>query len=321
MKDYTDRIYALHGKPAGYIAVNGNILNINNAGHKVFGLLNGRRITDSKSSKEFKDKATPVLSMITQNLLPDDNKFIRISAKKRIGSDYMDNLLDRVRKDKENIKIFLLEMKPDEIEENKPRAIQSSKKNITKALQEYQNDVKKFSDIMKESVELANILLKSDLPESMWGGKEMRKILANIKSNSEEVYKNHEKFEISTEKSYKGAAYIASILENIDIEKMDKSKIARVMSMLTEEFFKIKNTITKTAQNLYGLFDIDRTFKKITKYPATWFFDSSVFYDFQYAFEESVRNVMKAASIEADTMEPLHVWKVKTIGEFECPTI
>jgi len=86
------------------------------------------------------------------------------------------------------------------------------------------------------------------------------------------------------------------------------------VSRISENFIPVKNMISSLAQILHRLYDIDWVFKKYTGYPTTWFFNSSVFYDFLYSFENLIKSLIKTASIESGFIEPLLVWKVKTTG-------
>ena len=73
--------------------------------------------------------------------------------------------------------------------------------------------------------------------------------------------------------------------------------------------------LSRIIHDFYRLYDIGEVFKKQTGYPPTWFFDSSVFYDFQYGFENLIRHLVRMAKADATLIEPLYDLKVKLTGE------
>lgn len=322
MKDYSDRIFASHGRVIGSIDIGNHSIGINGAGHKVFGMLDDRRLTESKSSKEFLNKASPILSMVMSNLIPTD-EVIRISARKSQDNDLMEAVLDSIQRNKDNAKVFVLEMKPDEITENKPKQVQAySRLQTVGSMSQYAQDLRNFTDAMTETRHMSEILLRTNLPSTMWGGKEVGNILSSVKSDMEMMDSDLNRFEIITENSIRGCEYIISAMKSGLSEKsIEKIGLNKVAGKMTNNFYQIKGTLSKLAQTLHGLFNIDRMFKKHTGYPTTWFFDSSIFYDFMYGFENVVNSLVRAIAIEKGIIEPLFVWKVKSTGETKCQNI
>jgi hypothetical protein len=81
---------------------------------------------------------------------------------------------------------------------------------------------------------------------------------------------------------------------------------------MINDFFSVKNKVSKTVGVLYPLFSIDKIFKKATGYPTTWAFDPSTFYDFQYCYDGLVKKLVRLAKLEMSAIEPMFIWKVKT---------
>lgn len=308
MTDYSDRIFAVHGKPIGIVEAGPHTIGINGGGRKVFGLLDGRRLTESKSSKEFLEKAAPVLAMIMSNLIQKDEA-IRVSAKRK-DSSLLNQVLDSIRKEKEKAEVFVLEIKPDEITENKPKEIKASNRDeILSSMIRYADDLGKFEEAVKETHHMAEILLKTNLPMTMWGGREVANVLSSVKSDLEEMSPYVKRFEYLKESSVKGSEYIAQALrKNLDPSTLMKIGVGKVKGKMTENFYEMKGTMSRLAQVLHRLFNADRLFKKHTGYPTTWFFDSSIYYDFLYGFENIISNLIRSAMIEKGTIEPLFVW-------------
>jgi len=84
---------------------------------------------------------------------------------------------------------------------------------------------------------------------------------------------------------------------------------------IIEDFSTIKTYLAELAQTLQKLYVIDTTFKKFTGYPASWFIMSSILMDFLFEFESLIGNIVKTSSVEANTIEPLLVWKIKSTGD------
>lgn len=322
MKDYSDRIFASHGKSLGSVGIGDHTIGINGAGHKVFGMLDERRLTESRSPQEFLKKAAPVLGMVMSNFVPTD-EMIRVSAKQAPGNELMDTILDSIRRDKENAKIFVLQIKPDEITQNKPKQVQAyNKLQTVSSMAQYSEDLKNFQEAFDETRQMSDILLKTSLPSTMWGGKEVGNILSNVKTDMDEISRDLDQFEILVENSVRGSEYIVSAMKSsLSKEGMKKIGLHKVTGKMTNNFYDIKGTMSRLAQTLHGLFNIDRTFKKHTGYPTTWFFDSSIFYDFMYGFENLINSLVRAIAIEKGIIEPLFVWKVQSTGETKCQTI
>jgi hypothetical protein len=88
----------------------------------------------------------------------------------------------------------------------------------------------------------------------------------------------------------------------------------RASSKLINDFFTIKKAMSNMVHALYDLYDIDWVFKKYAGYPTTWFFNSSIFFNFINGYDTMVENLIKAVKIESDMIEPLFVWNIK-VGE------
>lgn len=317
MKNYSDRLFALNGHIVGEIQLGSNTIRIGTGNRHVFGTLNNRRITDSKSSKEFLSKAVPVISMIAVDLYPEE----KISVGIKESSDLLDNILDQIRKNKNDIEIEVFKYKPDEITQNKPRIIRASNDSqMIKKTNYYINKLNNISENIKESVKLGEILLRSKLPKTMWGEKEIRKVLSSISSDLNSMKKDKlNMLDSNIEHSDRSARYLVLGLRNFCDDT--KSIVSKEAGTMINNFFKLKDMISNLSQIFYDLFNIDPLFKKFTGYPTTWFFNSSIYYDFLYSFENLIKDLITATKIESEIIEPLFVWKVKVTGDNKCQTI
>lgn len=310
MKDYSDGIFGNKGDIVGYLDTGDDEISLRKGGHNFFGCLNNRRITESKSPKEFMEKAAPVLAMVTASFCPKSPFKINAYWSKEANSGMLDSILDAIRKNRENLEVAVLTYYPDEITQNKPKDLQAfDDREMVSRVAAYAKDMKDFYDIIDEMNKLATILLRTKFSSSMWGAKDVHKILAKIpneiESAASDFIVDHYK-----EDSEKHAGRI--LLASRDPNLFRRANIPAMAGHLIKNFFVLKRAMSNIAQIYHPLYRIDAAFKKYTGYPTTWFFNSSVFYDYLYNYDNHVNNLAKMAKIESDTIEPLFAWKVKT---------
>lgn len=302
----SDRLFAPKGKTQGILEINQDNILISRYKRHILSYLNNSRLTESKSSKNFITKSMPVLSMLINELAPK-----RINLKQSNENNMLNQLVDVLNRNKNDLEVFVLKLKPDEIVQNKPRQIQAAYNGLPSRIDGYQEDILKISENIKDIKHLSNILLGTTLPKTMWGAKEVQKVLSNMQDENQNI--NIDKIDFYTEKTKNASEFLNKVISrgiNVNLENLN-----RVIKNISNNFFNIKNIISSMAQNLYGLFDINKTFKNATGYPATWFLDSSIFYDFCYDFENLVNDMIKCARLENNVIEPILIWKIKTVAK------
>jgi hypothetical protein len=253
------------------------------------------------------ENTTPILSMLVEEMFPENTIRLKTS-----NTNLMENLVNRLQNNKKDLEVFLLKLKPDEIVQNKPREIQAAHNELSGRIKSYRRDILKIADNVKETKHLSDILLRTQLPKTMWGSKGIQKTLSNIQEEMQNSI-NIDNFEFHTERAKNASEFLDEVIYKN--ARLKKEAMDELVKNISNNFFQIKRVIGSMAQNLYALFDIDKTFKKATGYPATWFFDSSIFYDFKYNFENLVKSMIRCARLEADVIGPLFVWKVKATAK------
>jgi hypothetical protein len=264
------------------------------------GMLNGCSLTESDTLKKFSSRSIPVLSLIAINL----GKNFGIKGWKTADS-LLDPLLDEIKKHVVDVEVQVLDAAPDEITDNTPKEMKTAK--ILNGVAEYRNSLDGFKEVLIDTRRQAEILLKTKLPSSMWGEKKVAVVLSSVKAELLPIGQWENDLDIIMESSdRKSWATLSRLSKTAGLSKsMVKQAVGETATDVVDKFMQIKKGMSVLAETLYRLSSIDGVFKTSTGYPATWFFDSSVFYDFLYNYENLVASLIKTARIESSTMVPL----------------
>jgi hypothetical protein len=282
-------------------------LAITASGKSLMGFLGRSNLTVSETSARFVSKAMPVLWRIA---VPEiGSGVVKVWRSAKAGKP-VDEFLRGMEKER-GVKVRELERQPDENEENLPRETQASK-NILKSINNYRGDVRSVAEVVEETKKLSESLIRMRLPDNMWGIKDVKKLIASVKSGMDDLNDSFDKFEIAIESTDRKADMALSLMRYAGAIK--KESIDKTVTGLAKDFFTTKELISKMAQVLYPLFSIDGMFKKATGYPTTWAFDPSTFYDFKFNYDELIKGLVRLAKSEASVIEPMFIWKVQTNG-------
>jgi len=300
------------GEILAHLQVGSDCINISKVGKYFNALLNNRTIISARTEKDFIKKASPVLSHIVNKVC--------VNAKtdslrwKRVEHNYtkmIDNVLEDIEKDGKPAKVFVLEVKPDQIQDNRTTGYQaSSKGNIVHKLDEYRFHLKKFGETIENLNQTSGVLLRTDLDKNMWGSKKVMDIISDVKYDTDLLARDYKKMDCCLERSEDNAQKMQIIAKR----RAPVIQAKKIAGNVIENFALMKSFMSELAQVLHRLYIIDGTFKSCVGYPATWFFDGSIFMDFMFEYENLIGHLIKSASLETDTIEPLLVWKIKLTG-------
>lgn len=284
----------------GALYIGHDTLYFRRAYNRYEGVLNGCSLTESDTSKKFSSRSGPVLSLIAVNL----GKNCGIKGWKTADT-LLDPLLDEIKKHTEDVEVQVLDAAPDEITENTPKEMKTAE--IINGVAEYRNSLDGFKEVLIDTRRQAEILLRTKLPSTMWGEKKVTSVLSSIKSELSDIGSWENDLEIVIESSErKSWATLSRLSKTAGLSKsMVKQSVGETAVDMIDKFLKIKKDMSVLSETLYRLSSIDGVFKTSTGYPATWFFDSSIFYDFLYNYENLVASLIKTARIESSTMIPL----------------
>jgi methyl-accepting chemotaxis protein len=284
--------------------IGSDTINISKNGKHFYTLLNRRSVFESKSEKDLINRTSPVISALLKTLCKQGNiKEIQI-AKKKDYREMLDMTMKGISDNLGNVEVSVLEMVPDEIEDNSPAEVRTAN---FKDLQSVNENFLSISENIENLKHVSSILLKTNLPKDMWGSKEVTSVFNSVKSNMDSMSDSLEHAGTCAEKSEGLLRYLSSFNEKTSNIQQTRTIVGNIL----ENFSTIKTALSELSQNSHGLYDIDSTFKRCTGYPATWFLNSSILYDFLFEFETLIENLIKMSKIEGNIIGPLLVWKVQ----------
>jgi hypothetical protein len=262
---------------------------------------NSNAVIDAKVSDE---SFWPITGLLVRSAIRRPNTEIVIKAEKTF-SDFVTTLMDAINKSKQE-KVRVLEEKPDELTENS--APEEFPVNAEK-VDAYREQLKNFTETFEDAVESSAVLLKTSFPKTMWGAKELKSNLSKMKVASSEVESTKEIFEGAAEQSDLRISHLASCL--LDSGKSNRKYAGDSVDHVITNFLTMKRMMASFLQSFHRLYTSDQLFKKCSGYPATWFFDPSVFYNFVERYEDVSDNLIEASRAESIIIRPLYAWKSK----------
>jgi len=289
-------LLAPNGKLVGKIGNGQDFIGLHIDGRSFYSTVNGCRVTESNTRRKFMDHAVPVVALAAVEICKQNPVLVWKTDRDQGAMDEIRKHLDGKIDD---AKVTVLTLPPDEQQDSGPREMKASVPN----LQGYRDSLPDFAEPVNKCRELADGLLRTNIPKTMWGGKKIQGYLNGIRADLDGLQGDFDRFDATVEHSERNL-HMASAVN-------DRKSSSVIAGRLIEGFRDIKDTMSKTAQVTYRLFDADRTFKKEAGYPATWFFPPSVYYDFLYNFESLVKGIVKAASLEMSAIMPLFAWRVQ----------
>jgi hypothetical protein len=244
------------------------------------------------------DSFWPITGLLVRATIRPGTEVI-IKAEKNF-SDFVTTLMDTINKSKQE-KVKVLEEKPDEMTENSP----AEEYHITaEEINSYREQLKNFSETFEDAIESSAILLRTSFPKTMWGAKELKSSLSKMKVASSEIESTKEVFEGAVEQSDLRISHLASCL----FEKSNRKYAEDSIDHIITNFLTMKRMMASFLQSFHRLYTSDQLFKKYSGYPATWFFDPSVFYNFIERYEDVSDNLIEASRAESLVIRPLYAW-------------
>lgn len=302
-----DGIFARKGKPLGMVKIGPDTVGVYGCNQAVYGLINDSRILEAESSKKFAKRSVPVLSMVISQM----SKEVPMEIVKKVSpqKNVFDFLLDTIKDNQKGTEMVMRDMVPDEISENSPREMKASE-NLVKGVVSYKEYLRGVSSSVAEMMDLGKILLRTHIMPTVWGSKQIMASLNESRTGLGTLSSDLGGLEAIMEGSEKRASIVAASLNN----PVQKAKLPQIIEPIISGFFNMKHILSSMTESFYPLYSIDGVCKKHAGYPATWFFDSSIFYDFGFNYDNLVKNLIKTAHMESNVIVPLFAWKVSSIG-------
>jgi hypothetical protein len=304
MENIIDRVSFKTGNVLGTIRIKGRSrIGIVAKNKSVYGVLDGYKLLESGNSASFMAESVPILAKVAVKLCKDEGeKSLGISKRDKEPKykDLIEEFTSQVSKDPEDIEIQLLETQPDEVTENSGKPDISAAK-VAESLNGYNLLLAGCWETSEKVQSLAMAMLRTRLAKNMWGGKDIQKILDSTRHKIEAMSEEMENFESAVETTDRNINSMMHLLRQGVINPAQKA----MFSETARNFFAVKKPIIDLAKGIFSLYTIDPVFRKHTGFPTTWFFNSSLFYDFLYHFESLIEHMIDLTKAEAKTVEPL----------------
>ena len=292
------------GTILGEFKVGSSSLQLSRIGKCFYVLIDKRIVLSAKSEKELVSQGLPVVAHVIKSMLKTAG--IDEMRWKPLDKNYtglFDNTLKSISENMRPAEVFVLELKPDEIQDN--AVIDASSKNLNVNLEDYKTSLKKFAETIDCVRHGSEILLRTNLDKNMWGSKEVMAVLTDIKTDMSSLSENYETIESCFEHS---GDQIDFMKQAFDRKLATQLRVS--IGKIIENFSTLKSYMSKLVQASQKLYTIDGIFKNRVGYPATWFFNGSTYTDFLFDHENLVDHLIKMASIESNVIEPLLVRKL-----------
>jgi len=270
-------------------------------------LLNGIDVISSKDLVSF----APIVGMLVSSACTVPNTTVSIKKSPNQTGDFLNGLIDTLSKS-DQTKIKILEDKPDEIADQKPKQASGISKE---SLDDYRCGVRGYCDCFNEVLSLSEVLLKTKLPKSVLGFKDLTNTLSKIKMATIELNKSKDHCDVVVEHTGNRVGRIMVAMENNLNDPAVKKLVQESVDHVVADFMGTKKLLASLINSQYPLYNINPLFKKHTDYPATWFFDPSVFYNFTERYKDASDSLIEAVRTEASVIRPLYAWQIKVTGE------
>jgi hypothetical protein len=268
--------------------------------------LNGIDIIGSKDLETF----APIVAMLVMSACTAPNTVVSIKKNPSYG-EFLKNIVDTVTKS-DQVKIKMLTDKPDEIADQKPKQAQITGND----LENYRCSIQTYGDCFNDILVLSDVLLKTKLPKNVLAFKDLSSVLTKVKATTSELLKDKEHCDIIVEQTGNrvGRVMVAMESGNLNDPRIKKS-VQESVDHIIADFMGTKKLLASLISSHYPLYNINPLFKKHTDYPATWFFDPSVFYSFTERYKDASDNLIEAVRTEASVIRPMYAWKIKVTEE------
>jgi hypothetical protein len=260
--------------------------------------MNGIPVIASKDIGSF----APVVAMTVMSSLKVPNTFLSIKSSQAFA-DFLKGILDTVSKS-DQVKVQVLDEKPDEIADQKPKQAELLNEN----LDGFKNNVKTTFNCFNDVLSLSDILLKTKLPKNVLAFKDLNNTLSKVRSATMELEKSKDLCDLMVERIGIHTGRVILARENNLNDPNVKRTVQESVDYMAADFMAMKKLLASLVLSHYPLYDINPTFKKYTDYPATWFFDPSVFYNFSERYKDASDNLIDIVRAEASVINPLYAW-------------
>jgi len=257
------------GNVLGQIHIGSDSIQVSKIGRHLHILLNNKAIMMARSKKGLFERVVPVLSYVIKNISKTAQlNTVKWRSTNKNYTEMLDGMLKSISENLRPVEMFVLKMKPDEIQDNtkidKAASFTDREAMITN-LNYYCFNLKKFGENLTNLRDTSEVLLRTDINKGIWGSKEVMAVLNDVKVEIKSLEDDFEFIEGCLEHSDK---YACNLRTTID-QDISTPHTRNIIGNITENFSQLKSFKSVLAQALLPLYKIDASFKSHVGYPAT----------------------------------------------------
>lgn len=291
-------------KVLGFLKVGTDVYRFSTNGRNIMVSKSGSLIFSAISERDFQNNVAPVLSHVIG--LEPKTPMMRLATKDGV----FEGLLKHIRQNSDKVKRILLTQNSDEFQENMPTV------DPGQAMVAYASTLRDINKTILSFIDVSQSMFRTGYSSKMYGAKTVTSKLKDIEANCK-AFLEAETIEGPIEKSLGQLKYAYQYVKE---KRATPSSVVICIDRLVENYNTIKTIISEMLKSFYDLYNIDSHFKKNTGFPATWFFNS-LYGDFQYDYNNLIKNLMNMAQSERNVIEQLLALKVTLIGNKPCQII
>lgn len=291
-----------YGRTICGMTAGADVVKIAKDGRRWYGLVNNRAVLAAKDSAKLLPVVLDIVSFLCKKAKTGTFKYASDSK-----SGQLEDVEKYIKENKDQYDLFLLDTagKPDELVGNAPKQA-----SLQTGLSVFRDHLTASTRNIVDVRHLAGILLKTEPAKDMWGGKDVAAVFTGIRNGMVKLAEDAEITDRRLDRMDGAAKYMQECMSNSRVQ----DKVRMAAGKIVEDFAQVKSYMSEMAQILRRLYEIDKVFKAHTGYPATWFLMSSILMDFMYEYESLVGNLAGTSAVEAQVVEPMLLWKIRTTG-------
>jgi len=327
MKHLFKKLSACNAEVIGYTSIGGNIFNLTRKGSSVKSFLNGYEVYNvSDTDPRYKESSIVLASVIDHMFKNSEEKKIRLYRSewkdtKESSTNLLEDIIPNLN---ENVgdSIVVVKNKPREERDIRLKGAPGFSVENGVPLKSLINNLsvlkKKMSGIardLEEALDTASTFTRRKLKGSMWGAKEMQKVLDNLYSEFISNYWN--KADVNIELIERSIDKLICKLNMNGCVEEKKIIVSILIPDVTESYAHIKEVVIKMVTLLAPLIVIDKTFTEKTSYPARFFIPDEVIDQTQDRFNCLIDFLCLAPIIESKVLDPLDFVRVNMLNEIK----
>jgi hypothetical protein len=312
----------------GYAQVGDQVFNIAKKGSAIKGFLNGCEVYSILESDPRVKESSIVFSSIINHMFKNSGeKNIKLyrsewKSSKESSSNLLEEILPGLTDNAEGKCIVIVKNKPEDVRDIKMNQSPGFSADncipldsLSKNLNVFKRKVNSYYTEFEDALKVAETFTRRKLKGSMWGAKDMQKILD--KSNSEILGNYWKQADVSVEVLEKSIDRLTNKFSNVllkDCPEEKKMVAAILIPNVIKSYSDIKEAGIKLATLLSQLVSIDKTFSEKTSYPARFFIPEEIMVHANDSFGSVIDFLCMSPAIESKVLDPLDFVRLQMLA-------